>query len=91
VSVASIPAAMMQAANTYQTSVNFYQASRRNIPEESKLHSSALFVYTATNSLLISETFIICAKRKFLKTLSDLHWEQQETYTHDLEVIVPCK
>jgi hypothetical protein len=33
---------MMEAANTSETSVNFYQATRRNIPEESHFHVSPL-------------------------------------------------
>jgi hypothetical protein len=31
--------AMMEAASTSETSVNFYQTTRRNIPEESQLHT----------------------------------------------------
>jgi hypothetical protein len=32
-------ALMMEAASTYETSVNFYQTTRRNNPEDSHLHS----------------------------------------------------
>jgi hypothetical protein len=38
---ASIIAPMMEAANTSETSVNFYQTTRRNNPEDSHLHISA--------------------------------------------------
>jgi hypothetical protein len=31
-------ALMMEAASTSETSVNFYQTARRNIPEDSHLH-----------------------------------------------------
>jgi hypothetical protein len=31
-------ALMMEAASTSETSVNFYQTTRRNIPEDSHLH-----------------------------------------------------
>jgi hypothetical protein len=30
---------MMEAVSTYETSVNFYQTTRRNIPEDSHLHT----------------------------------------------------
>jgi hypothetical protein len=30
---------MIEAANTSETSVNFYQTTRRNIPEDSHLHT----------------------------------------------------
>jgi hypothetical protein len=30
---------MMEAASTYETPVNFYQTTRRNIPEDSRLHT----------------------------------------------------
>jgi hypothetical protein len=40
VSAASnIRAMMMDAASTYETSVNFYQTTRRNNPEDSHLHT----------------------------------------------------
>jgi hypothetical protein len=32
-------ALMMEAVSTYETSVNFYQTTRRNIPEDSHLHT----------------------------------------------------
>jgi hypothetical protein len=32
-------ALMMEAASTSETSVNFYQTTRRNIPENSNLHT----------------------------------------------------
>jgi hypothetical protein len=32
-------AVMMEAASTSETSVNFYQTTRRNIPEDSHLHA----------------------------------------------------
>jgi hypothetical protein len=35
----SLIALMMEAASTFETSVNFYQSTRRNIPEDSNLHS----------------------------------------------------
>jgi hypothetical protein len=35
---ASIIGAMMEAASTSETSVNFYQTTRRNNPEDSRLH-----------------------------------------------------
>jgi hypothetical protein len=37
--VAPIIALMMEAANTSETSVNFYQTTRRNNPEDSHLHT----------------------------------------------------
>jgi hypothetical protein len=36
---ASIIALMMEAARTSETSVNFYHTTRRNIPEDSHLHT----------------------------------------------------
>jgi hypothetical protein len=36
---AIIIAQMMDAASTSETSVNFYQTTRRNIPEDSHLHT----------------------------------------------------
>jgi NADPH-dependent 7-cyano-7-deazaguanine reductase QueF len=40
----SIIRAMMEAANTSETSVNFYQTTRRNIPEDSHhLNNCCLF------------------------------------------------
>jgi hypothetical protein len=45
---------MMEAANTSETSVNFYQTTRRSIPEDSHLHVSLLIVFiTLTVSLLL--------------------------------------
>jgi hypothetical protein len=35
---ASIIALIMEAASTSETSVNFYQTTRRNNPEDSRLH-----------------------------------------------------
>jgi hypothetical protein len=32
-------ALMMEAASTFETSANFYQTTRRNIPEDSHLHT----------------------------------------------------
>jgi hypothetical protein len=37
-------ALMMEAANTSETSVNFYQATRRNNPEDSHLQRLNFFV-----------------------------------------------
>jgi hypothetical protein len=37
--VAPFNALMIQAANTSETSVNFYQTTRRNNPEDSHLHT----------------------------------------------------
>jgi hypothetical protein len=37
--VAPIIALMMEAASTSETSVNFYQTTRRNNPEDSHLHT----------------------------------------------------
>jgi hypothetical protein len=37
---ATIIRAMMKAASTSETSVNFYQTARRNIPEDSHLHNN---------------------------------------------------
>jgi hypothetical protein len=36
--IASVIALMMEAVSTSQTSANFYQTTRRNIPEDSHLH-----------------------------------------------------
>jgi hypothetical protein len=38
--------AMMEAVNTYETSVSFYQTSRRNIPEDSNLHNNFILYIT---------------------------------------------
>jgi hypothetical protein len=38
-SLVSIIAQMMEAARTYETSVNFYQTTRRNNPEDSYLQA----------------------------------------------------
>jgi hypothetical protein len=35
----AVIALMMEAANTSETSVNFYQTTRHNIPEDSHLHT----------------------------------------------------
>jgi hypothetical protein len=37
-------ALMMQAVSTSETSVNFYQTTRRNIPEDSHLHHHLLLL-----------------------------------------------
>jgi hypothetical protein len=39
-------ALMMEAASTSETSVNFYQTTRHNNPEDSHLDTSASFFYT---------------------------------------------
>jgi hypothetical protein len=41
---ASIIALMTEAANTSETSVNFYQTTRRNNPEDSHLQQDTLLV-----------------------------------------------
>jgi hypothetical protein len=38
-SVIRVIALMMEAASTCETSVNFYQTTRRNNPEDSNLHA----------------------------------------------------
>jgi hypothetical protein len=38
--IKAIVSVMVGAANTYETSVNFYQTTRRNNPEDSHLHTS---------------------------------------------------
>jgi hypothetical protein len=38
-SIIRVTALMMEAANTSETSVNFYQTIRRNIPQDSHLHT----------------------------------------------------
>jgi hypothetical protein len=39
-------ALMMEAASTSETSVNFYQTTRRNNPEDSHLHFTLLYINT---------------------------------------------
>jgi hypothetical protein len=46
--------AMMEAASTPETSVNFYQAARRNNPEDSHLHLKFLVYLLGTPSFLLS-------------------------------------
>jgi hypothetical protein len=36
---------MMEAASTYETSINFYQTTRRNIPQRRHLQSETLIAY----------------------------------------------
>jgi hypothetical protein len=43
-------ALMMEAMGTSETSVNFYQATRRNIPEDSRLKLSGSLLYGAFNT-----------------------------------------
>jgi hypothetical protein len=42
-----IIALMMEAVSASETSVNFYETTRRNLPEDSHLHS---FIYLTSNS-----------------------------------------
>jgi hypothetical protein len=37
--------AMMEAASTSETSINFYHTTRRNMPEDNNFHARFLFVY----------------------------------------------
>jgi hypothetical protein len=53
-------ALMMEAASTYETSVNFYQTTRRNIPEDSHLHTrlrenlKSLFLYIGEEGVYVA-------------------------------------
>jgi hypothetical protein len=49
---ASIIALMMEAASTFETSVNFYQTTRRNNPEDSHLQINNCSQIFVTNKLL---------------------------------------
>jgi hypothetical protein len=42
--MAVLIALMMEAAGIYETSVNYYQTTRRNNPEDSHLHNVSLFL-----------------------------------------------
>jgi hypothetical protein len=44
--VESLIALMMEAVRTYETSVNFYQTARRNIPEDDHVHIISLHFNT---------------------------------------------
>jgi hypothetical protein len=43
-----IRAMMMQAVSTSETSVNFYQNTRRNIPEDTNLHNHLVMSFDRT-------------------------------------------
>jgi hypothetical protein len=49
-----IIALMMEAASTSETSVNFYQTVRHNIPEDSHLHSNESSAFRKAGDFLVS-------------------------------------
>jgi hypothetical protein len=46
---------MMEAASTFETSVNFYQTTQTNIPEESNLNRNKPLCYIRKENLLLDE------------------------------------
>jgi hypothetical protein len=46
-------ALMMETASTSETSINFYQTTRRNIPEDSHLHFATVRTWNLTNFQLV--------------------------------------
>jgi hypothetical protein len=44
---------MMEAASTFETSVNFYSTTRRNNPEDSHLHTHRREKLKPSNDLLV--------------------------------------
>jgi hypothetical protein len=58
VEVETLIALMMEAASTSETSVNFYQTTRRNIPKDSNLHSRRSENLKSRNQLLFIQLTI---------------------------------
>jgi hypothetical protein len=52
-------ALMMEAARTSETSLNFYQTTRRYNPEDSHLHSLDLFIYCRYKEILAETNLIL--------------------------------
>jgi hypothetical protein len=53
-------ALMVEAAGTSETSVNFYQTTRRNIPENSHVQFEQLSSKTSYGNTLIHEEILFC-------------------------------
>jgi hypothetical protein len=64
-------ALMMEAASTYETSVNFYQTTRRNNPEDSHFHSRRL-ENLKSQSIFRFEILFFSVALQFLKNLGRL-------------------
>jgi hypothetical protein len=56
---------MMEAVSTSETSVNFYQTTRRNYPDDSYLKSSQTFPVKCT--MFLPSTFIFLQAASFLE------------------------
>jgi hypothetical protein len=55
----SLAVFLMEAANTSETSVNFYQSTRRNNPEDSRLHNEEfLNLYRLSNIITVNTTMM---------------------------------
>jgi hypothetical protein len=73
---------MMEAASTSKTSVNFYQTTRRNNPEDSNLHWLSVFIRATLGSLRFvnlhrhAHTFVNILFRE-PETLMKLHTQTQ--------------
>jgi hypothetical protein len=48
-----LPALLMEAASTSETSVNFYQTTRRNNPEDGHLHGCSCFCHLVSSNTLL--------------------------------------
>jgi hypothetical protein len=76
-----IIALMMKAAGTYQTSVNFYQTTRRNNPEDSHLHLQFyLKMYTVKilrKGIYYSMQSAMCSFINFVVNVSEANTHQR--------------
>jgi hypothetical protein len=65
-------ALMMEAASTFEMSVNFYQTTRRNIPDDSHLHTRRRENLKSHLVNLYGEAALYCVRRLKALRLKDL-------------------
>jgi hypothetical protein len=80
----SLISLMMEAASTLETSVNFYQITRRNIPEDSHLHSVGSRLEVSPSSC---KQFRDCVFYKHIFVLKLSNWVLVQYMWFELETV----
>jgi hypothetical protein len=68
---------MMEAASTSETSVNFYQTTQRNIPEDSHFKKQRVSI-TKTSLLIVFREILAVYFENHAKAINTLGWQNAE-------------
>jgi hypothetical protein len=80
----------MEAVSTSETSVNFYQATQHNIPEDSHLQVKNGCMYLCRHRALFMTVFELCMTHQALKYLKQLQVFQWEGILYFIQNFIIC-